>query len=85
VFALRIRFKNQKLAYECFHSFPPDDIPAIQGWTRKRTGDSQTILLHLENDSDIEEFYALCAKHPHIAAVESITEEEFRTALSNSV
>src|SRR5947208_12243791 len=47
MFPLRIRFVDADHAYERFHSFPPADVDYIEGWSRKRDGDSQMILLHL--------------------------------------
>src|ERR1043166_3077196 len=47
-------------AYERFHSFPPDDVDFIEGWSRKRDGDSQMILLHLATEAHMQDFLALC-------------------------
>jgi hypothetical protein len=85
MFPLRIRFVNAEHAYERFHSFPPDDVDYIEGWSRKRDGDSQMILLHLASEAYMKEFLALCRQEGSIVEVTPITEDEFRRAKSNPI
>ena len=61
-------------AYERFHSFPPDDVDYIEGWSRKRDGDSQMILLHLATEAHMQDFLALCRQEGSIVDVTPITE-----------
>ena len=63
-YPLRIRFIDADHAYEYFHSFPPDDIDYLNESARKRAGDSQMILLRLEDGSQLESFLRLCKEHP---------------------
>jgi hypothetical protein len=85
VFPLRIRFTSFLRAYETFHSFPPDDLEYITGWSRKRDADSQVILLGLSDPSRLQEFLDLCAANPDTLSVGDITEEEFHAAPSNAI
>ena len=85
VFPLRVRFRNSDRAYDLLYSFPPDDVDWIEGHSRKRNGDSQVMLLHLSSEDRLQDFRALCGKHPDIVEVVSITEEEFWRAPSNSI
>ena len=85
---LRIRFANEDLAYERFHSFPPDDVHGIggfEGCSRKRDGDSQVILLRLTSEANLQDFLALCRKERGIVEVLPITEDEFWRAKSNAI
>lgn len=84
-FPLRIRFVDDAHAYRQFHSFPPEGVDYIEGWSRKRDGDSQLILLHLARGARLQEFLALCRQEPGILEVTQISEEEFRRAPSNAV
>ena len=84
-FPLRIRFVDEDHAYERFHSFPPDDIDYIEGWSRKRDGDSQMILLDIASDKHMQDFLDLCRQDAHIVEVVPITEEEFQRAKSNAI
>ena len=54
----RSRFVDAEHAYERFHSFPPDAVGYIEGWSRKRDGDSQMILLHLASETHVHDFLA---------------------------
>lgn len=85
MFPLRIRFVDADHAYERFHSFPPDDVDYIEGWSRKRDGDSQMILLHLANETQLQDFLELCRRENSIIEVVSITEDEFQRARSNAI
>ncbi len=67
MFPLRIRFVDTDHAYERFHSFPPDDVDYIEGWSRKRDDDSQLILLHLANEAHLQDFLELCRQETSIA------------------
>ena len=67
------------------HSFPPDDVDYIEGWSRKRDGDSQIILLHLASEAHMQDFLALCRQEGSIVEVVSITEDEFQRAKSNAI
>jgi hypothetical protein len=84
-YPLRVRFIDADHAYEYFHSFPPDDIDYLNDYSRKRAGDSQMILLRLEDGSQLESFLHLCKEHPAIVEVISISEEEFWKAPSNAI
>ena len=53
--------------------------------SRKRAGDSQMILLRLEDGSQLEGFLRLCNEHPAIVEVVPISEEEFWKAPSNAI
>jgi hypothetical protein len=85
MFPLRIRFVDAAHAYERFHSFPPGDVDYIEGWERKRDGDSQMILLALASEAHMQDFLALCQKEGSIVEVVPITEDEFRRAESNAI
>jgi hypothetical protein len=85
MFPLRIRFVDADHAYERFHSFPPGDVDYIVGWSRKRDGDSQMILLGLASEAHMQDFLALCQKEGSIVEVVPITEDEFRRAKSNAI
>jgi len=85
MFPLRIRFVDADHAYERFHSFPPDDVDYIEGWSRKRDGDSQMILLHLTSEARMQDFLALCRQDSSIMEVVPITEDEFQRAKSNAI
>ena len=85
MFPLRIRFVDADHAYERFHSFPPDDVDYIEGWSRKRDGDSQMILLHLASEAHMQDFLALCRQEGSIVEVVPITEDDFRRAKSNAI
>jgi hypothetical protein len=82
---LRIRFTSFMRAYETFHSFPPDDMHYLSGWSRKRDADSQVILLSLFDPARLEDFLTLCKANPDVCEVSFITEEEFWLAPSNAV
>ena len=79
IIPLRIRFTSFERAFETFHSFPPD-LDHLDGWSRKRDGDSQVILLRMTDDSHFQEFINLCATNPDIQEVIRITEEENQAA-----
>jgi len=66
MFPLRIRFVDADHAYERFHSFPPGNVDYILGWSRKRDGDSQIILLHLASEAHMQDFLALCRQQDSI-------------------
>jgi hypothetical protein len=85
MFPLRIRFVDAEHAYDRFHCFPPDDVDYIEGWSRKRDGDSQMILLHLTSEAHMRDFLALCEQEGSIVEVVPITEAEFRRAKSNAI
>jgi hypothetical protein len=85
MFALRIRFVDANHAYERFHSFPPGDLDYIEGWSRKRDGDSQLILLKLAGDAPIQDFLALCRQESSIVEVVPLSEDEFQRAKSNAI
>ncbi len=85
VYPLRVRFKSADLAYELFYSFPPQDLDWIEGWSRKRDGDSQVILLRVSSEERLQDFLALCKKNRDITAVVQITEDEFWRAPSNAI
>ena len=85
MFPLRIRFVDADRAYEHFHSFPPDGVDYIEGWSRKRDGDSQMILLHLASETHMQDFLALCRQESSIVEVVPITEDEFQRAKSNAI
>lgn len=85
VVPLRIRFTSLMKAYETFHSFPPDDMDYLSGWSRKRDADSQVILLGLSATSRLEDFLALCSSNPDVREVTFITEQEFWHAPSHAV
>ena len=57
----------------------------IEGWSRKRDGDSQVILLHLASEAHMPDFLALCQQEGSIVEVVPITEDEFRKAKSNAI
>jgi hypothetical protein len=84
IIPLRIRFTSFMRAYETFHAFPPD-LDYIEGWSRKRDGDSQVILLRLSDPSRLQDFLELCTANPDIVEVKSITEAEFHHAPSNAI
>jgi hypothetical protein len=83
-FPLRIRFVDEDHAYKRFHSFPPD-VDYIEGWSRKRDGDSQMILLSVASEAHLQDFLALCRQENSIVEVIPITEEEFHKAKSNAI
>lgn len=85
MFPLRVRFSSSDRAYRLFSSFPPQDVEWIEGYSRKRHGDSQVMLLHLSSEARLKDFYTLCKEHPDIVEVLPITEEDFRRAPSNAV
>jgi hypothetical protein len=85
MFSLRIRFVDEDYAYQRFKPFPPDDLDYIEGWSRKRNGNSQLILLHLASEKHMEDFLDLCRKEKDIVEVVPITEDEFRRAKSNAI
>jgi hypothetical protein len=85
MFPLRIRFVDADHAYERFHSFPPGDVNYIEGWSRKRDGDSQMILLQLASEAHMQDFLALCRQESSIVEVVPITEDEFQKAKSNAI
>ena len=85
MFPLRIQFVDADHAYKLFHSFPPSDVDYIEGWSRKRDGDSQVILLHLASEAHMQEFLALCRQESSIVEVVPITEDDFQRAKSNAI
>jgi len=84
IISLRIRFASVMRAYETFHSFPPDDMDYIDGWSRKRDGDSQ-VILHLTDESRIQEFIDLCATNADVLEVTRITKEGISRVMSQLV
>ncbi len=85
MFPLRVRFADAERAHRLFDSFPPGDLEYIEGWSRKRDGDSQIMLLHLETEARLQDFITLCRSHPEVVEVVSISEDEFWRAPSNAV
>ena len=85
MFPLRIRFVDADHAYARFHSFPPGDVDYIEGWSRKRDGASQLLLLHLASEAHMQDFLALCRHESSIVEVAPITEDEFQKAKSNAM
>ncbi len=85
VIPLRIRFTSVMRAYETFHTFPPQDLDCLDGWSRKRDGDSQVILLRMCDPSRLQDFLDLCTANPDIREVTRITEDEFHKAPSNAI
>jgi hypothetical protein len=84
-FPLRIQFKNEDIAMDSFYSFPPGDLDFIEGWSRKRVGDSQLILLNVADESNLRRFFELCRANPEIIIVMPISEMEFEDARSEAV
>jgi len=82
---LRIRFVDEQVAYDVFETFPPEDLHYVEGWSRKRDGDSQLVLLRLADERHLESFLALCRQTAYVVEVIPITEIEFWSAQSNAV
>jgi hypothetical protein len=80
---LRIRFASERVACEVFDSFPPEDLDYVEGWSRKRDGDCQVLLLHLADERFLEPFLALCRRTADVVEVMPIAEAEFWNAPSN--
>jgi len=81
---LRIHFRDKQAAYYQFHLFPPE-LDYITGWSRKREGASQLLLLTLRSRSYLDDFIAACRRNPHFVRIEEISEEEFWKAPSHGV
>jgi hypothetical protein len=84
-FTVRIDFRSEYECYSQFHSFPRPDSDYICGWSRKRVGSSQMILLELTTRDDFKKFVQECLLNPSVECVEKISEAEFWEAPSNSV
>ena len=84
LFPLRIDFIDDETAHRLFDSFPPDDMPYLEGWSRKRAGASQVMLLRVPFEDDLADFIAVCRRHAAVTNVVRITEDEFWAAPSNS-
>lgn len=85
LFPLKIRFVDSKHAFERFDSISLDEADYVQGWSRKREGDSQLILLLLRDENRLEDFVALCRKEDSVVEVIPITEDEFHAGKSNAI
>ncbi len=83
--ALRVTFTDALCAYNLYHIFPPQTLEYVEGWRRKRDGDSQVILLKLRDRHDLQRFYDLCTSIPEICEVKRIAAKEFWRAQSNAV
>jgi hypothetical protein len=81
---LRIRFRDEQAAYYQFHIFPPSP-DYITGWSRKRDGASQVVLLSLTSRKHLDDFISVCRHNPHFVSIEEISEEEFWKAPSHGV
>ena len=84
LFHIRIQFRDEQAAYYQYHVFPPD-LDYITGWSRKREGASQLLILHLHSRKHLEDFIAVCRRNPHFVSIEEISEEEFWKAQSHAV
>ncbi|OJU98674.1 MAG: hypothetical protein BGO12_20030 [Verrucomicrobia bacterium 61-8] len=85
MFPLKIRFVDSQHAFDRFHFISLRDADYVQGWSRKREGDSQLILLLLDNEDRLEDFLALCRREDSVVEITPITEDEFHAGNSNSV
>ena len=82
---LRIRFIDEQVASDVFETFPPDDLDYVEGWSRKRDGDSQVVLLRLSDERYLQAFIALCRQTSYVVDVTPITETEFWNAPSHAI
>jgi len=81
---LRIRFRDEQAAYYQYHLFPPE-LDYINGYSRKRDGASQVLILSLRSRKHLDDFIAICRRNPHFVSIEEISEEEFWKAPSHGV
>jgi hypothetical protein len=84
-YPLRITFSSPEAAHRLFSEFPPQDLPYVEAWSRKREGSSQLIILGVSEPEDLSKFEALCRSTPEVIGVESIDEADFWKAASNAV
>ena len=71
--AVRIRFSDENAAYCQFHIFPPD-LDYVSGWSRKRDGAWQVLLLTLRSRKHFDDFIAVCRRNPHFVGIDDISE-----------
>lgn len=81
---LRIRFRDEQAAYYQYHLFPPE-LDYINGFSRKRDGASQVLILSLRSRKHLDDFISVCRSNPHFVSIEEISEEEFWKAPSHGV
>jgi len=81
---LRIRFRDEQAAYYQYHLFPPE-LDYVNGFSRKRDGASQVLILSLRSRKHLDDFIAVCRSNPHFVSIEEISEEEFWKAPSHGV
>ena len=84
-YPLQITFTSEAVAYKRFHEFPPGSLDYVEGWSRKRDGASQVLLLRLASPEDLPRFVALCHAQPDVLSVVPITDSEFWAAPSNAI
>jgi hypothetical protein len=84
-YPLRITFVTPEAAYRRFGQFPPPDLDYVDGWSRKRDGASQVVLLRVAGATELERFVALCRADSEVVEVARIQEEEFLQAPSNAI
>ena len=81
---VRIHFRDEQAAYYQYHLFPPE-LDYITGYSRKRDGASQVLILSLRSRKHLDDFIAVCRSNPHFVSIEQISEEEFWKAPSHGV
>ena len=74
---LRVQCKSEESALQFFHSFPPDDIQCLQGWSTKRNGASQLFILYVTSEEHVDEFTRVCLAQPEVQNVSRISENEY--------
>ena len=85
-YCFRITFQTEQAAFYQFHVFPPVEyLSWARGWARKRSGNSQLILIELNSEDYRDRFLQLCCENPHVLKIEEIHEEDFTTAPSHEV
>jgi hypothetical protein len=85
-YCFRITFQTEQAAFYQFHVFPPVEyLSWAGGWARKRSGNSQLILIELNSEDYRDRFLQLCCENPHVLKIEEIHEEDFTNAPSHEV
>jgi len=84
-YPLRIIHKDAMTAFLVINSFEPLKLDWIDGYSQKRHGNCQVLLLPLPSKSHLDTFISICRSHPTVIDVLQITEKEFWNAPSNSM
>ena len=84
-YPIRIAFRDVITAHSMARTFEPYSYDYVEGYSMKRAGATHVLLLNVASERDFALFASACRSHPAVVDFQTITEEEFWDAPSNSM